>query len=101
MLLRGMDSHEKLEKTFLWRVNWNIIKLLQDVSCTKFHLSWKFHENAFIRFLHNIANRHTDRQTDKPMDNDENKTFASAEVIKLLLELQTIRYYDLRIVHNP
>ena len=42
------------------------------------------------------------------MDNDENKTFDSAEVIKLLLKLQTIRYYDLRIVqycklsyHNP
>ena len=41
-------------------------------------ISWK----SFQSFFRNVANRQADRQTDKSTDNDENITFAMAEVIK-------------------
>ena len=60
----------------------------------KSHLPWKFHENPFNHFsvmlltdrqtdrqIDRQTDRITDRQTDKATDNDENITFAMAEVI--------------------
>ena len=43
----------------------NILKLFQMVSCTKSHLSWKFHENPFTRFSVMLLK---DKQTHKPTE---------------------------------
>ena len=40
-------------------------------------ISWKFVQ----QFFRSVANRQTDRQTDKAMDSDENITFVKAEVM--------------------
>ena len=61
-------------------------KCSQFFRCITSHLPCKFHENLLSRFFRNVANiqTYTDRQTStKATDNDENITFAMAEVINL------------------
>ena len=81
MLLKGMDSSEIVEKnSCVQGVKWNILKMFPIVPFIKSHLPWKCHENPFCRF--SVTARQPDKQTDKPTDNDENITFALAEVIR-------------------
>ena len=82
MLLRGMDCSEKVgKKSCVQGVAWNILKMIPIVPCIKSHLTCKFHENPFHCFsVMLLTDRQTHRQTDRATDNDENITFAMAEV---------------------
>ena len=77
MLLTDMDSSEKVKRnSCVQGVEWNILKMFPIVPCIKSHLAWEFHKKSVQPFFRNVANRQTDRATDK----DENITFAMAEV---------------------
>ena len=87
------------KKSCMERVTRNIPKMLQNVPCTKSHLSWKFHRNPFIRFAAKDRQRdrqtdvhvHTGRQTDRLTVKRENITFIMVEVTENKCIFQTWR----------
>ena len=52
MLLKDTYFPKKSVKKYssIEVVTWNILKIFQNVFCTKSHLPWKFYENPFSRF---------------------------------------------------
>ena len=83
MLLRGMDCSEKIGEKILCLRGW--MEHLENVHYCYLYwvlptlkISWK----SVHSFFRNVANKQTDRQTNRQAtDNDENITFAMAEVI--------------------
>ena len=78
-IINKHGSRKQKNRPRIQGVNRDIPKIFQIALCVMFVFFWKFHENPLSRFSVMLL---TDIQTDRPTDNDENITFAMAEVTK-------------------